>query len=291
MWQLLRDKFDQMPAWVQISTYLILLILCIYLYLIPRFANGQIIAKTPNGGLVPYRGVDIRTYVEGRVLKFKSDEDGYWSVPLVSRIPESLLMQVYHEDDSAWHEVNLVAPELWLKDFRIVIKNSPPSIDVELVKSDVMNKFVYSFKSIFSEALSQSAQAAELVVPEELQGKKLNVEETKKIGDTIRSAVSNATGKDPTAISPDDKLRGAGAPSYVQRIQIIDQVERQMNIRIPDEHWRELNTVEELNQYVVNRKLLEESKPEVYKTSPTQSVDWATIQQKAPTSDRAIFRK
>ena len=92
---LISKKFSEMPLWVQIITYFVLLALYVYLFLCPRFVNGQMVVKTGHGGLIPYRGVDLQISVEGRVLKFKTNESGYWSIPVVSMLPDSIRLQVY----------------------------------------------------------------------------------------------------------------------------------------------------------------------------------------------------
>ena len=51
------EKFPEMPLPVRVFTYLAVLFLFIYLMLIPRFIDGQVIFKDPAGGVIPYRGL------------------------------------------------------------------------------------------------------------------------------------------------------------------------------------------------------------------------------------------
>lgn len=104
---LITSKFGSMPKAVQVFTYLIFVCLVVYLYLSPRVITGQIVATTENGGFVPYRGIQIQTHVQGHLLKFRTNEFGYWTIPLVNRLPDDVTIQVFHEDDKSWVPVTL----------------------------------------------------------------------------------------------------------------------------------------------------------------------------------------
>jgi hypothetical protein len=49
--------------------------------------------------------------------------------------------------------------------------------------------------------------------------------------------------------------------SYVQRLQLIRGVEQQFQIAIPDEHWQQMETVEQLADYVEKLQQLKRSRP------------------------------
>ena len=95
------------------------------LLLAPRFINGQIVAKTKSGGIIPYRGTEMQVRQEGRTLKYQSNEDGYWSIPIVSRFPELVRIQVYNQDESAWFETKIEAVDVW-KDLEQRISHNSP---------------------------------------------------------------------------------------------------------------------------------------------------------------------
>ncbi len=103
--------------WAQITAYFVLLFFCIYLYLAPRFVDGQLAARTGNKGFVPYRGGALQAHTAGRVLEFSANEDGFWSVPITSRFPETVRIHVQHEDKGTWHEIVLNPKDIWTTSF------------------------------------------------------------------------------------------------------------------------------------------------------------------------------
>lgn len=280
---LISKKFSEMPVWVQVFTYLVLLGLYIYLLLCPRFINGQIVARTEHGGIVPYRGVNMQVSVEGRLLKFKTNESGFWSVPVISRLPESMRIQIYHEDERAWHEVVLSTRKIWKKDdFRIEITDEKPWIKIEQIAA-----LPTGFDPPALGTGPGEAVAAELIIPKQAAANAVEKVNRDQIDKEVRNSVFKATGINAEAVNDNFPLSGKEAPSYVERIQIVEDIERNMDIKIPDEHWRELGSIGQLVDYIHNRKLLESYRPELYKSDNINN--WAIIQQRAPENQRPVF--
>ena len=137
----LERHFLQLPKSARVVVYFLMLFAFLYLLFVPRFINGQIVAKTNSGGIVPYRGVEIQTRLDGRTLKYQTNEDGYWSIPIVSRFPEAVRLQVYHQDEHAWYETTIEAVHVWKKiwnnEFRVTILSNPSGLKVESMASAV----------------------------------------------------------------------------------------------------------------------------------------------------------
>lgn len=286
---LLSKKFSEMPLWVQVTTYLVLLALYVYLLLCPRFINGQMVAKTGRGGFIPYRGVDLQTSVEGRVLKFKTNESGFWSVPVVARLPGSIRLQVYHEDEEAWHEVKLSAGAIWKKDdFRLEIMDQEPWVRIERIArlkeggAEGVNAVSWADK-IFGQAY-----AAELKIPKAAAVQAAGRVDQEEVRQRVFEIIANVSQSN-TPIKNDYPLSGKKGLSYVKRIKLIESIEQKMGLKIPDEHWREIATAGQLADYVYKRKALEAYNPHIY--GEDKSVSWPEMNQKASPEQRPVFTK
>ena len=82
------DQYVHLPGPIRTVMYIAFFLVFVYLLTLPRFLDGQLIVRDANsGGLLPYRGVDLQMQVEGRPYKFRSNEEGFFSVPIVGRWP------------------------------------------------------------------------------------------------------------------------------------------------------------------------------------------------------------
>jgi acyl carrier protein len=240
-----------MPRWVRVVTWFTLLVLCAYLYVAPRFINGQMVVLLDNGGTMEYRGATLRTHVEGRVLKFKTNEDGYWSVPVVSRVPyHGIHLQVYHEDAKAWFDVDLDGGTVWgasmgSKEIRLEVASNPPAVKQTILSERpldrrIMNAFVRFAAG--SEAWAQPAAAGQARSGMEQVAEKLN------------SIIARETRKDPEDITPTFRLTGKDAPSYSIKLSIINQAEKEFKVKLQDEEWRAMATSGDLAEYIYRER-------------------------------------
>lgn len=276
----LERNFQKLPKWARVTVYFVALGVLIYLLLVPRFINGQIVAVTKNGGMIPYRGVDIQMRVDGRTMKYQTNEDGYWSVPVISRIPESVRLQVFHQDDQSWYETTIAASDIWKKpwsnEFRITILRVPPSLRIENIAGQLTLPIL------------NSAVAGELALPSNVQStaakssaRKSEIDQALKevylaiIGKKIDGDIANVL------IGDDSKL------DYVERIQFIQAVENSQQTKIPDRHWKFFRTLGELSDYLYKRKLLEASDPQTYRLK--DSYDWGKLDNTLPRNQRPVF--
>ena len=197
---------------------------------------------------------------------------------MVSRLPGAIRLQVFHQDAQTWFDVKLAWSDLWFnRNQRLVVTNEPNTIRLARQKP---------FVGRLAEILSPPAYAGKLVLPGPVTAPPAEPDATKPILAQIDKAIAAATGS-PAPSSPEAPLSGPGAPSYVQRIQIINHLERQYDLRIPDEHWQQLRTKGELADYLQKRSTLERVQPDVYK----QSNYWSVLQSQQPPTERAVFVK
>ena len=289
---LLQNKFDSMPYAVKVLTYLILLALTVYLYLAPRFVTGQIVARTDDGGFVPYRGAAIQTRVAGHVLKFTSNEDGYWAIPIVDRKPGGLTLNVFHEDKRSWFEVSVGAMDVWIEDIRIVVLENKPFFNLEVVEAkpagDTWLAGIVPTDSGWLFAGSAQAGVLEYGKDQvyELDPKAEQAFRA-QVFEEVRKVISGVTKGSMADLKIDTRLDREHGFGYVQRIQVVKKLESAYDITIYDEHWREFRTIGDLTDYIADRKDFE--KVAKLSESLSKSHDWAEIQQAVPEGSKPKF--
>lgn len=285
--QYLLKNFMKLPLWARVISYFVVLGLFVYLALAPRFVNGDVVAEK-NGAVRPYRGVEIKTSVEGRTLKFRTNEEGVWSIPLISRFPADVRVAVKHVDSDEWLEVVLSRADIWggwSPTFRITIDESPPKATVRVVDA---NRFETLVDRALVAMVTGAVYAGELVLPSNMQTIRDDPTLKKTVDESVYRAIATSHGRPTSGPIKDLPLIGAGAPSYVDRIDIIRTLEDQFKILIPDEHWQSMSSSRELAEYIYRRKLLERSNPSRYQIK--QSYDWTKIENTAPSDERPKFR-
>jgi acyl carrier protein len=291
------EWFPKMPVWVRVLTYLVFLFLFAYLLLTPRFIDGQMVWKDQaTGGHIPGRGVEIQLHTEGRIYKFVSNEQGFWSVPVISRLPQAIELQIYHEDKREYFKVQIDAAKIWFgARHEIAFSDKAPYVTVARTgDAPFLNRLA-------DMVAPSTAHAGEITLPPGMAP--LAPADTKGIRDAVFGTVSKITGKPATELTPDSRLNGDGAPSYVQKIQIINDLEKKYQLVIYDEHWRYMQNTGQLAKYIEDRLKLERAflkqpgapvpAPPTTRSSPAQlpPSDWATIQQRLPAEQRPVFRR
>ncbi len=142
------NKFSKVPPWLRNFTYLLIVLLYVYLAVVPRFVNIRLIARIDSSSKaeLPYPGTEINTSMEGRDYKFASNENGYVSVPVICKIPGPVTLRIYHQDARAWFPVIIGTANLWKssllsKDITVQVKNDPYRI--ETVSIDKTNGNIF----------------------------------------------------------------------------------------------------------------------------------------------------
>lgn len=296
------DQFPKMPLPVRVITYLLLLFVFVYLLLIPRFIDGQVIVKDPaSGGSIPYRGAEIQMLVEGRNYKFVSNENGLWSVPVISSLPKPVEIQIYHEDLKQWFKVKFDMTQVWRGNFKeIQIRNQQPYVQIAATAAEThtANRSIVSY-------LFPPAVAAQLVLPSAVPTAALARVDSDAVKARVFETIASTTKKPLDAIKDNSPWNRDGGPTYVQKISIIDQLERAYSMRIYDEHWKSMDNVGQLIDYIQKRIVLQKTLPREIAEStnaplsdrrpasaPVEKVpDWATIQQSLPVNQRPVFKR
>ena len=61
---LLVGKFASLPVWVRVVTYLVMLLLYVYLTLTPSFIWGECLIKDQDGSVTPFRGGAVHCVID-----------------------------------------------------------------------------------------------------------------------------------------------------------------------------------------------------------------------------------
>ena len=103
----------------------------------------------------------------------------------------------------------------------------------------------------------------------------------------VSQTTARVLGQNPAAIPLAFRLDRRNGVSYVQRIQVIQDLEKLFAVKIPDEHWRRLVTIDEIARYIFDRKQLAKSFPQIKKYQKQN--DWPRIQQSIPADKKPVF--
>ena len=288
---ILEKGFGKLPPWARVIVYFFILFFLSYLLMAPRYITGQVVAKTRHGGYVPYRGVNLQTRIGGPTMKYQTNDDGDWAIPVISALPGGqIVIQVYHVDAGSWFDVEIPWEDTWRsllgESFRITIGNEPPAITIAVLtnrNSQVVQHFV--------DAVIESAQAGQLILPKSMTEKADPIAiaaDKKEIMKSVSQSYREAVGKPGIMPSPQWRIDQQSKLTYVERIQLIEKLEKQHQLAIPDEHWQSIATLGELTDYIVKRKVLEKADPERYKIQ--SGGDWANIDTALPAEQRPQYK-
>ena len=86
----------------------------------------------------------------------------------------------------------------------------------------------------------------------------------------------------------DTKRNRQSELSYIEHIQLIENLEKKYDMPIPDQHWQSMADLHELADYLIKRKILEKADPQKYKIQ--SSAGWADIDTKLPPEQRPRFK-
>jgi acyl carrier protein len=279
-----------MPRAVRVFTYLVVLALFVYLALLPRFVDGQLVVKEAGtGGMLPYRGADLQIQVDGRPYKFRTNEDGFFSIPVISRLPEGLEVQVFHADKQLWFPLELSTVEIWVrKHHRIEVLLEKPFVRLTAAGE---GRGVARVITGLLEWLASPAVAQSIHLPRSSRAQEARLPPAEKtaIQATVESTYAKVAGKAAADVGPTSPLAdGDRGLTYLQRIQLVTSLERIYGFTIPDEHWQPMSSVGQLIDYLEKRKQIQQALPARDKSVARS---WPEIQQSFPIEDRPIYKK
>ena len=288
--KLLFEQFPKMPAAVRVVVYLLFVTVFVYLLLVPRFIDGQLVVSDPEtGGVLPYRGADLQLQVDGRSYKFRSNEDGFFSIPVIGRMPQGVELQVLHVDTSQWFPVEISVGEMWTnvlgaRGHRIEVLAEKPFI--RLGHARAVSLIGGALNGLVPPAYAQSL---ELPRTARVTQARLGDLERAAIHSEVQQAYARVSGKRMQSVTSDSPLSGAARGlTYVQRIQLVTALEARLALKIPDDHWQQMRTLGQLVDYLEKRKQLDKALPP---QSQSHERSWAQIQQSFPPDARPVYKE
>ena len=118
--------------------------------------------------------------------------------------------------------------------------------------------------------------------------KKKDFERLSQINDIVRGVIGKTLAISPDKVGENYPLRLNSELDHIDRIGIVDDLEKSFDLVIPDRHWQGINTVGEMSQYIFDRKNLEERNPKLKKLPPTGS--WYEIQKQFEGKDIPVYQ-
>ncbi len=294
LFKFLKIKFDELPRVIQIIVYLVLLVVFVYMLLFPRVISGRIYFKDSDGGHHPYRSAIIILHQSGREYKFLTNENGFWTIPLFSFLPGKVRLMVIRSGTEVQIPVEI--------DFSSLIKNGIFKSDLEMemdpIKAEI--RIVSTFNdggrffragSRFVELISptfQTLSAQELQLTEPMNSYNFD-SELRSMGDInsrVLQIISESLSVYNQDLSRDFELTFKNNIDVFERIIIVENVEKEFNLEIPDEHWNNLTTVNQIADYIYNRDILLEY---VREKGYEENESYRMMIQSLPEDERPIF--
>lgn len=244
---ILLKQFRHLPSWARTAVYFLLLFLFIYLSILPTFIPGECFIKDKDGALIPFRGGQINFNVAGQTLKVRINEEGVWSLPVVSKLPQNLTVYFQYEDK--FYPVVIKAASLWMQGIqRVYFEDNPRRFYLtEGEKVSIMDRITGNLVSIvrhfaslaYAQTTSHKAKKAQKAATEE-----------DSLTNLVRNVTAGSLGVDKTSVKDESFFRKQLAPSAVQRIRLVRDLEKQFNIKISDEEWDTLYTIKDITKFI-----------------------------------------
>ncbi len=311
----IKKFFDRMPLPVQVGAFVVMLALLIYVIVYPNVISGELLAK--KGDVTrKFRGTDVEVPYGGHLFVQTTDNRGRWVVP-APKIPKaiSLRVNVGSPDAPEWESVTIESSAYvlggfvsitWNYDDRtfaiaelVTLGSLSPKIAQALDGTIIGTANAGGLRGQQQLPISvpvgggdipprPGIPAPEVEVRPAPDWKMEDVEKLSRINDIVHGVIGKTLGISPAEVGENYPLRFNPELDYIDRIGIADDLEKSFGLVIPDRHWQGINTVGEMSQYILDRKNLEEQKPELKKLPPTGS--WYEIQKQFTGKNKPVFQ-
>ncbi|MCK5899029.1 MAG: hypothetical protein KAG06_08160 [Methylococcales bacterium] len=133
----LKERFQSMPQWVQVSTYLTFVVLFVYLFTAPRFLDMRLVSND-YGDEFPIGGAQIEIEIEGRVLTLLTDSKGRFSVPITTSAPIGSYLFILSPDSNSnkIKEIEVPVSNSYLKRSKIIY--SKKTNDYQIIPNGII---------------------------------------------------------------------------------------------------------------------------------------------------------
>ncbi|MCK4494215.1 MAG: hypothetical protein KAU26_09175 [Methylococcales bacterium] len=158
----LKERFQLMPQWVQVSTYITFLILFVYLLSAPRFLDMRLVSND-YGDEFPIGGAQIEIEIDGRVLILLTDSKGRFSVPITTSAPIGSYLFILSPDSNSnkIKEIEVPVSNSYLKRSKIIY--SKKTNDYQIIPKGIIQntkKLLSSIRFISSAYANEAVEEA-----------------------------------------------------------------------------------------------------------------------------------
>lgn len=282
MWtKIVMSTINAMPRWVRIVAFFVALAVATYLALIPQFVSGFVFFKDEAGGKWAYRGGEIVVSVGGRDYKYTVNENGYFSVPMISKLPQDLRLGFIHKDTGGRYDVIVPFKKMATAiDLDFEVKSAPPSV-ILVAEADGPGLVERVASRMIARGFPELV-AAELQLPDNVQAiPKPAAAEVKK---EIVDIVAREANKPAESLKATTEFTWANGFPYIVKIRVVDTIEKTYGFRIPDDHWQSFRSVGEVVDYTQKRIALD-------KVNPSKGISWPEYQNKVQSQGGPLFVK
>ena len=242
-------KFSQMPLWVRIITYLLFVILYVYLLISPKVLGGTIRIIT-NDGEGPYLGQPILYHIEDRSLKVYTNEDGEWSIPIANPLSTNIRIEIFNKESKKYISYTANLKEIWLERHIGLLLNDGKLLKQAYIRENrnTKNRFanILFGNRLYAQVFNVPNFIRETIKP--LKTKEQLISEVCEIFSGL-------------AIIPTEKINKSTEVFDEKNITVNNQfilyskITKIYNLSIPNEQWDMLKTINDLSEYIYERLL------------------------------------
>lgn len=162
--KMLIDNFLKVPQWLRNITYMVLLILAIYMILLPKEISGAIEIDLGNGATSAVDSVDVSYVFNEHYIVAKSGKAGQWTLPVVSNTIKPY--EVRFSLGDTYSKVTISAKEIFMKEEISILYDPNRNMFYRPISKDdyaaARDSMAGASFELFSKAYAQIEQAVSL---------------------------------------------------------------------------------------------------------------------------------
>lgn len=256
---LLISKFKDLPGWARTLAYFMVLTASLYLSLLPSFISGECVIKEANGAEIPFRGEYIKMNISGQTIKVKINEEGVWSLPVVSKLPQDI--HVYFLFDGKQYDVVLSWFSIWSpKMLKVYFDESKPEFKVAQGGfAENVNFVADQLKRLIPDLVSTAyAGTIDGILQDNTP---TQAPKKKPIAEIVKMVIGRSIKRDISYISDRTIIQKELTNNAIDRIRLIENLQKEFNLQISDEQWDTFFTVGDLNAFIESKTDPEREQP------------------------------
>ncbi|WP_154215413.1 hypothetical protein [Vibrio parahaemolyticus] len=241
----MKDKFDKMPQWVQVFTYLTFVAIFLFQLLSPRYIDIRLVGII-NGQYFPLAEARVEIETEDRVIKMITDKQGRFSVPIGLANPAATYSFILYPDSKTMRQVDIkvgghMAYGSWNK---LQYSNTEDEYKFVNLKAKSLFRAAYANDELatsgFTQLVSESTSSIEHVYYVDRAGMNAILEKT--IEETVIDAIATATTNNRKNIKVNTELSGDLELGNYELSYVAFRIKKDLNIDVSEKIWRSVKT-------------------------------------------------